>query len=190
MPVPLAIPDASVDTSVAIPNFTEPRTDSTYNYDAAIRRRMDPINSIGQGASDYAKTLADRRVAQSNKASQDRMQALRQQSQYSMPTGKGSQFTPGFNNQMSVLDKVFPGLKATSTNGGSHASGSWHYKDRAVDLPASMAVYNWIKANYPNSRELIFSGGNTQIKNGKVVPSSYFGAKTMSEHTNHIHWAY
>ena len=35
---------------------------------------------------------------------------------------------------MSKLDKSWPGWILTSTNEGSHSSGSLHYADRAIDI--------------------------------------------------------
>ena len=194
----------------------EPATvQNGYDYNSAIQRRSQDIDLIGQGANDYSKQLADRRVqlqasqrvagaiaqaakvqaaataaatAAANKMWQDRQNA----SQSRQPTGQstmGKNFTPGVANQMSIIDRAFPGVNMTS--GYRPGGTSWHAQGRAVDLPPTMAIYNWIKANYPNSKELIFGpGGNNQIKDGKIVPASFYGNATMSEHYNHIHWAY
>ena len=194
----------------------EPATvQNGYDYNSAIQRRSQDIDLIGQGANDYSKQLADRRVqlqasqrvagaiaqaakvqaaatAAATAAANKRWQSSQPANQPRQPTGQstmGKNFTPGVANQMSIIDKMFPGVKA---NSGYRPGGtSWHAMGRAVDLPPTMAIYNWIKANYPNSRELIFGpGGNNQIKDGKIVPASFYGNSTMSQHYNHIHWAY
>lgn len=201
--------EVATDANPAVPSFNTPGSTTVqngYDYDSAIRRRAEGINAIGQGANDYSKQLADRRVeAQSAKIQADaitRSAAMAQANarkqpettNTSAPRGAGQSFKPGYANQMSVIDKMFPGVKATSgyRPGAITASGnqSFHASGRAVDLPPTMAIYNWIKANYPNSKELIFAGGKDQIKNGKIVPASFYGSKVMSGHGNHIHWAY
>ena len=204
------------DPSAPIQNNTgigDSRTAPTYDYNAAIKRRMEPIGQLGNDANVYAKQLADRRVEQSRIASNARIaqvaadnkritadnyrktaEAAQRNNQANVQKAStvspsGAKFSPGVNNQMSIIDKMFPGVKATS--GYRPGGASWHARGRAVDLPPTMAIYNWIKANYPDSRELIFGpGGNNQIKDGKVVPASFYGASTMSQHYNHIHWAY
>jgi hypothetical protein len=50
-----------------------------------------------------------------------------------------------------------------------------------------MEIFNWIKANHPHSRELIFSpAGFGQVHNGK--PHLYTGV-TRKNHFDHVHWA-
>lgn len=65
-------------------DITDPQqpmpTRPEYDFDAAIKRRMDPAANLANGANDYAKNLADRRVANSLQASQDRITKLQQQS--------------------------------------------------------------------------------------------------------------
>ena len=105
-----------------------------------------------------------------------------------MGGGKGK---GGWQWQMGVLRAQFPGLKMNSgfRPGAITSSGnvSFHSKGLAVDLPASMAVFNWIRATYgASSRELIFTpAGNKQIKNGK---SFVYSGKVVPDHVGHIHW--
>jgi hypothetical protein len=98
----------------------------------------------------------------------------------------------GSAGMMRILRAVFPGLPLIS-GFRPHAitatgNPSYHGKNRAVDLPPRMDVFNWLRANYPNSRELIFSpAGARQIHNGR--PHVYTGI-TKRMHYNHVHWAY
>jgi SLT domain-containing protein len=73
----------------------------------------------------------------------------------------------------------------------------YHGKGEALDVGAAgndpaklMEVDKWIGKNYPDSQELIHLGG-TNIKNGKDVGDGFslYGATTMNEHGNHVHWA-
>jgi tape measure domain-containing protein len=75
------------------------------------------------------------------------------------------------------------------TYGGTHATGSYHYQGRAVDLsPPSMKAFNWILGTYgKNIKELIYGpAGGRSIKNGR--PHNYSSA-LLAQHYNHIHWA-
>jgi tape measure domain-containing protein len=98
----------------------------------------------------------------------------------------------GFEKQMQILRGAFPGLALISgfRPGAVTATGnpSYHASGRAVDVPPIMAVFEWIKANFPNSKELIFTpAGGRQIRNGSE--HTYSGV-TARDHQNHIHWAY
>lgn len=98
----------------------------------------------------------------------------------------------GWQRQMQILRGQFPGLALNSgfRPGAVTISGnkSWHSVGRAVDVPPRRDVFEWIAANFPNSRELIFSPmGNRQIRNGK--PWTYSGA-VRDTHWDHVHWAF
>ena len=99
----------------------------------------------------------------------------------------------GWQWQMRVLRAAFPGLALISgyRPGAITATGrrSYHASGRAVDVPPSMAVFNWIRSHYGrNTKELIFSpAGGRQIHNGS--PHYYTGI-TRAMHFNHVHWAY
>lgn len=98
----------------------------------------------------------------------------------------------GVHRQMvEILKAEFPTLVITSTYraGSITATGnlSYHARGMAVDMAPRMEVFEWIRANYPNSKELIFSpAGNRQIHNGK--PHTYTGV-TRADHFDHVHWA-
>ena len=109
------------------------------------------------------------------------------------PAGGSSLPGRGFAEQMKILQAQFPGMKMTSgfRPGAITANGtvSWHAKGRAVDLPGSMAVFNWLRKTYgATSKELIYTpAGNKQIKNGKAMT---YAGKDAANHEGHIHWAY
>lgn len=88
------------------------------------------------------------------------------------------------------------GLTITSTTGGRHAKGSYHYRGRAVDLagnPASMAALAKSALNHPQDfQEMFYSGpGNPgyYIKNGQAIPLAKLDPGLVAEHTNHVHLA-
>jgi hypothetical protein len=98
----------------------------------------------------------------------------------------------GSLGMINILRQPFPGLSLTSGYRPNAitvtGNPSYHGKNRAVDVPPRRDVFEWIHANYPDSRELIFSPmGMRQIWNGK--PHMYHGA-VRSTHFNHVHWAY
>lgn len=72
---------------------------------------------------------------------------------------------------------------ARTVNGGQ----SYHALGRAIDLPARMEIFNWLKMAFPNSSELIFSpAGGRQLLNGK---EHLWGGAVRAQHFNHVHWA-
>lgn len=76
---------------------------------------------------------------------------------------------------------VRPGAK--TVNGGQ----SYHALGRAIDVPPSMDIFNWIKAAYPNSSELIYSpAGSKQLLNGQ---EHFWEGAVRAQHFNHVHWA-
>jgi hypothetical protein len=98
----------------------------------------------------------------------------------------------GSGGMMTILRKVFPGLNLNSgyRPGAITATGnkSMHGRNAAVDVPPRRDVFEWIRKNYPNSRELIFSpAGNRQLWNGQ---NHMYTGITKSMHYNHVHWGY
>lgn len=86
----------------------------------------------------------------------------------------------------------------TSTTGGQHAQNSYHYRGLAVDFagphptvdsPALLAIFAQFQKIESQLAELIYAGAPYQIKRGKHVPPSYYGAATMGIHHNHVHVA-
>ena len=65
---------------------------------------------------------------------------------------------------------------------------SYHGKGRAVDLPPSMALFNYIKERFGSvAKELIFSpAGGRQVHNGR---EHYYSGVTRANHFDHVHWA-
>lgn len=90
--------------------------------------------------------------------------------------------------------KHFPKLIITATTNGNHVSNSYHYQGRAVDLASSNYAYmkqaaDWIAANLTSHLVEGIHNPNLSVKNGKVVPSSFWGASVWAGHANHIHLA-
>ncbi|GAB3042241.1 aggregation-promoting factor C-terminal-like domain-containing protein [Sediminivirga luteola] len=75
-----------------------------------------------------------------------------------------------------------PGSITATGNPSHHGAG------RAIDITPSMAIFNWLAANYgPQTRELIFSpANNRQLHRGR--PHMYTGV-TRNMHWDHIHLA-
>lgn len=98
----------------------------------------------------------------------------------------------GWKAMWAAVQKAFPWAQLHSgyRPGAITATGnpSYHGMGRAVDLTPSMDIFNWIKQNYGDSREVIFSPANgRQIWNGQ--PHMY-GGVTRANHWDHVHWAY
>jgi hypothetical protein len=90
------------------------------------------------------------------------------------------------------LSSMF-GLQVTSTTGGTHAPGSYHYLGLAEDLGGSedamarASAYLMSSGTYRSLLEGIHKPG-LSVKNGKTVPSSFWGG-VWDQHANHIHIA-
>jgi hypothetical protein len=81
------------------------------------------------------------------------------------------------------------GLTITSTTGGKHAPGSYHYAGRAIDVagsPGAMLAYAQRLASTSGGRmaELYYTPLGFSIKNGVKVPW------TIPNHMDHVHVAY
>jgi TP901 family phage tail tape measure protein len=113
----------------------------------------------------------------------------------------------GWPTMMKALRSQFPGLAMISgpRPGAITATGGTSYHGRpntpggfgsdlangdigrAVDIPPMMSVFDWIRAGYPNSTELIFTpAGGRQLWHG--AQHIYTGV-TAAMHHDHIHWA-
>ena len=95
----------------------------------------------------------------------------------------------------STVAANFPALTMTSgyrSTNDHHGSGlAADFSNGSGNTDDQLALANWIADNYPDSLELIYSDPrfNRNIKNGQFVDQSYYGAATMAEHQNHVHWA-
>ncbi|WP_280393035.1 transglycosylase SLT domain-containing protein [Nocardia wallacei] len=94
-----------------------------------------------------------------------------------------------------VVRDNFPGMTLTS---GARNTADYHGQGKAADFsngaddtPEMQRLASFIATNYPNSLELIHSPFSRNIKNGKVVGDGIatYGAATMQQHRNHVHWA-
>jgi len=100
----------------------------------------------------------------------------------------------GWQRQWAIIQKQFPSARLTSayrSPGGNAAvggvKGSYHTQGRAIDVTPSMEIFNWIRKNFPNSRELIYSpAGGRQLQNGQ---NKLWGEPVRSNHWDHVHWA-
>ena len=74
-----------------------------------------------------------------------------------------------------------------------HTDGSLHYAHRAADISgtaqAMQRFCDWaLRIHTVDLAELIHNPGGS-VKNGRVVPSSYWGRRTWEAHRNHVHFA-
>lgn len=127
----------------------------------------------------------------------DRLFATVQRPHYMQHGGKVPRFAagglaPAVSRLANTLASRF-GLTITSTTGGQHAPGSYHYRGLAADLGGSNAAMSaassWLMSSgtYRSLLEGIHDPG-LSIKNGQQVPSSFWGA-VWGQHANHIHIA-
>lgn len=102
---------------------------------------------------------------------------------------------PGISEVVNAILKQYPKLQITSTTGGQHATNSFHYFGRAVDLASGDYGYMDEAANWINSSGLWehltegIHNPNLSVKDRQRVPSSYWGSTTWAGHANHIHVA-
>lgn len=96
-----------------------------------------------------------------------------------------------WRSMWAIVKKAFPSATLNSAyrpgsrtvNGGM----SYHSAGRAIDTTASMTIFDWLKKNYPNSKELIYSpAGGRQLQNGR---EHYWGGAVRAQHWDHVHWA-
>lgn len=74
-----------------------------------------------------------------------------------------------------------------------HSPGSLHYAHRAADITgteqAMRRFCDWaLRTHLDELAELIHNPG-ASVKNGRRVPSSFWGSATWSAHRNHVHFA-
>lgn len=99
----------------------------------------------------------------------------------------------GIRKVTAAVIGAFPGLQVTSTTGGTHATGSYHYSGEATDISGStdemFKASEWIKKTgiYKALAEGIHNP-NLSISDGSQVSPSYYSG-VWADHANHIHLA-
>jgi hypothetical protein len=100
---------------------------------------------------------------------------------------------PGISGAVNRVLGHFPGLSVTSTTGGGHAAGSYHYRGMAADLGGAPEVMNqaaaWIKRTMGHNLTEGIHNPNLSIKGGKTVSPGFWGSTVWGQHANHIHLA-
>lgn len=101
---------------------------------------------------------------------------------------------PGIDALVATILQHWPKLIVTATCDGTHATDSYHYKGRAVDLSSSDYAYMneaaaWIKSHMTPLLTEGIHNPNLSVKYHAPVPSSYWGSETWAGHANHIHVA-
>lgn len=88
------------------------------------------------------------------------------------------------------------GLQVTSTTGGKHVSGSYHYRRRAEDYggdESRMAALQHYALTHPRQfAEVFYTGPGAApyfVKNGKVYPISQLDRFDRDNHRDHVHLA-
>lgn len=103
--------------------------------------------------------------------------------------------SPIVTSMAQLVKSRFPGMTLTS---GVRSTADYHGQGKAADFsngsdstPEMRSLADWIATNYPNSLELIHSPFSRNIKNGRNVGDGLatYGAATMQQHRNHVHWA-
>lgn len=84
-------------------------------------------------------------------------------------------------------------LTITSTTEGQHATHSFHYASRAVDVGGShdqmLAAANAALKRPHDFTEMFYGGADRFIKNGQVYPISQLDPALRAEHLTHLHIA-
>jgi len=105
----------------------------------------------------------------------------------------GVALNPAVATLAGKLDSMF-GLVTTSTTGGTHAPGSYHYRGLAADVAGSPGNMNraseWIKSSgtYRSLLEGIHNP-NLAVKDGKIFSGAGPFGGVWANHANHIHVA-
>jgi hypothetical protein len=117
----------------------------------------------------------------------------RRQRRASVAAGSLAGLRGGIQSVAQQVLAQFPGLSVTSTTGGTHAKGSFHYRGMAVDLGGAGGVMNraanWIAQHLGAGLSEGIHNPNLSVKDGRTVPAGFWGSKTWAEHLNHIHLA-
>jgi TP901 family phage tail tape measure protein len=105
--------------------------------------------------------------------------------------GTSTGVQPAIRTLGSIVMGKFPSLSVSSTTGGKHADGSYHYKGQAIDLVGGNQnnAGSWIGSNLGGYLTEGIHNPTLSVKYGKKVPSSLWGARTWAGHAGHIHMA-
>lgn len=149
-------------------------------------------NRVATGSVDKLKSLIGAWVDRKEQAQQAAAATSGGYAAGYRPGAYKGQSGMGWQWQMRTLRSVFPGLSLNSgyRPGAITALGnrSMHGLGRAVDVPPMMSVFNWIKRNFPSTKQLFFSpAGGQQVLNGR---NWYSDPVTRSGHWDHVHWGY
>ena len=108
-------------------------------------------------------------------------------------SGNGTTVGPPKGRPASV--DGFNGLAASFgnvvTSGYRPGDDGWHGRNRARDYAGGnmMGFARAMMAYAPNLLELIHTPLGVGVKNGQVVPMSFFGGSVMADHRDHVHVA-
>lgn len=110
-----------------------------------------------------------------------------------MLNGHPGGLMPGITAVAATVLTKFPGLSITATTDGTHATDSYHYKKRAVDISGSPQEMHqaaaWIGKHLTHVLVEGIHNPNLSVKNHKAVSASFWGSETWAAHANHIHLA-
>jgi hypothetical protein len=98
---------------------------------------------------------------------------------------------PGISRLVSEVLVKFPQLRITSTTGDKHATHSFHYQGRAVDLagPDMDRIGAWIAENLTSRLAEGIHNPTLSVKDNSHALPRIWGSETWEAHRNHIHLA-
>jgi peptidoglycan hydrolase-like protein with peptidoglycan-binding domain len=102
-----------------------------------------------------------------------------------------AELKPGISRLAGEVLAKFPQLQITSTTGDKHATHSFHYQGRAVDLagPDMDRIGAWITQHLTSRLAEGIHNPTLSVKNNSHASPSVWGADTWAAHRNHIHLA-
>lgn len=93
----------------------------------------------------------------------------------------------GWEAMWNIVKSKFPWANLNSAYYDRIGGTTYHGKGRAIDTNASMEIFNWLAAAFPNSTELIYSpAGGRQLQGGRPY---FWPEPVRSQHWDHVHWA-
>jgi hypothetical protein len=110
------------------------------------------------------------------------------------PVGAHPELKPGIAAVMREVLQRYPQLRVTATTGGGHATHSFHYQGRAVDLATSNygemdEIGRWIANNLTAKLAEGIHNPTLSVRNRARASQTIWGAETWANHRNHIHLA-